>query len=247
MIRLENIYTIIEDNVIHKNISLSVKAGKTTVIIGRSGCGKSVLLKVILMLIRPSSGKIFFEGQEITSLKEEEIKEIRLKMGVVFQGSALFDSLTVYENVAFGLLRIKKITEKEALEKAKELLEWVGLKDIEYKYPGQLSGGMKKRVAIARSLAMDPDIIIFDEPTTGLDPVMTDVIDELINRLKIEKKITSLVVTHDMKSAYKISDYIYMMEKGQIVGEGTSDEIKNSTNPIIRQFIEGRAEGPIKI
>ena len=247
MIRLENIYTIIEDNVIHKNISLSVKAGKTTVIIGRSGCGKSVLLKVILMLIRPSSGKIFFEGQEITSLKEEEIKEIRLKMGVVFQGSALFDSLTVYENVAFGLLRIKKITEKEALEKAKDLLEWVGLKDIEYKYPGQLSGGMKKRVAIARSLAMDPDIIIFDEPTTGLDPVMTDVIDELINRLKIEKKITSLVVTHDMKSAYKISDYIYMMEKGQIVGEGTSDEIKNSTNPIIRQFIEGRAEGPIKI
>ncbi|HOJ49581.1 MAG TPA: ATP-binding cassette domain-containing protein [Spirochaetota bacterium] len=247
MIKIENLYTILEDNIIHKNISLTVDKGKTTVIIGRSGCGKSVLLKVILMLIKPASGKIFFENQDLTKLNEEEIKNIRLKMGVVFQGSALFDSLTVYENVAFGLLKIKKIPEKKALEIARELLEWVGLKNIEYKYPGQLSGGMRKRVGIARALSMNPDIIIFDEPTTGLDPVMTDVIDNLVNRLKTEKKITSLVVTHDMKSAYKIGDYIYMMEKGEIVGEGTIEEIKNSSNPMIKQFIEGKAEGPIKI
>lgn len=247
MFEVKELYTILGGKVIHKNVNLSVKKGKTTVIIGRSGCGKSVFLKVITRLLDPYSGRILFEGNDIAFLKEKEVVPYRLKMGFVFQGSALFDSMTVYENVGFGLKRVWKMSDVEILKKADELLEWVGLRGVGNILPGELSGGMRKRVGIARAIAMDPELVIFDEPTTGLDPIMTDVIDNLINRLKDEKKMTSIVVTHDMKSAYKIADYIYMMEGGVIMGQGTSEEIRSHPDPKVQQFIKGKAEGPIQV
>jgi phospholipid/cholesterol/gamma-HCH transport system ATP-binding protein len=233
--------------VIHRNISFSTRKGKTTVIIGRSGCGKSVLLKILLRLLEPYGGKIYFEKKEITHIPEEEMTAIRLKIGVVFQGSALFDSMDIYNNVGFGLKRIEKWPEEKVKNKVDELLEWVGLRNIGNKYPGELSGGMRKRVAVARAIAMNPELVLFDEPTTGLDPIMTDVVDNLINKLKNDKNMTSIVVTHDMKSAFKIADYIYVMEGGTFIGEGTSEQIQNSDDPRIQQFVEGRAEGPIEV
>ncbi len=247
MLEVKNLYTILSGKVIHKDVNLKVKKGQTTVVIGRSGCGKSVLMKVITRLLTPYSGQVLFENKDISFLKEKDLIPFRLKIGVVFQGSALFDSLNIYDNVGFGLKKIQKMSEIEVKKKVDELLEWVGLRDIGEMFPGELSGGMKKRVGVARAIAMDPEIVFFDEPTTGLDPIMTDVVDNLINKLKKDKKMTSIVVTHDMKSAYKIADYIYMMEEGMIMGKGTPNEIKNTKNAKILQFIEGKAKGPIKV
>lgn len=247
MVKAENLFTILGGKIIHKNIDLEAEQGKTTVIIGRSGCGKSVLLKILMRLLNPYSGKIFFSGQEITKLSEKDLFSIRLKIGMVFQGSALFDSLNIYDNVGFGLKKLRKMTDLEIRKKVDELLEWVGLHGIGEQFPGELSGGMQKRAALARAIAMNPDVVFFDEPTTGLDPIMTDVVDNLINRLKEERKTTALVVTHDMKSAYKIADYIYMMEQGTFIGEGKVFDIQNSSDPRVQQFISGKAEGPIKV
>jgi phospholipid/cholesterol/gamma-HCH transport system ATP-binding protein len=247
LVKIESLYTILGGKVIHRNLNCQVEKGKTTVIIGRSGCGKSVLLKALTRLISPYSGKIIFEGQDIAFIKEKYLTHMRLKIGFVFQGAALFDSMNIYDNVGFALKKIKKFTEIQVIKKVDELLEWVGLRGIGKMIPGELSGGMRKRVGIARAIAMEPELILFDEPTTGLDPIMTDVIDNLVNRLKHEKKMTSIVVTHDMKSAYKIADYIYMMEDGIFMGEGDVQAIQNTTDPKIRQFIEGKAEGPIKV
>lgn len=247
MIKVEGLYTILGGKVIHKNVNLEAQKGNTTVIVGRSGCGKSVFLKIITRLIRPYSGKIIFEGTDIAFMEENDVIPFRLKIGFVFQGAALFDSMNIYENVGFALKRIKKMPDTEIIKKADELLEWVGLRGVGKMYPGELSGGMRKRVGIARAIAMEPELVIFDEPTTGLDPIMTDVIDNLINKLKDEKKMTSIVVTHDMKSAYKTADYMYMMEEGAIMGEGTPEEIRNTQDPKMRQFIEGKAEGPIEV
>ncbi|PKL13840.1 MAG: ABC transporter ATP-binding protein [Spirochaetae bacterium HGW-Spirochaetae-6] len=247
MIEVKNLYTILGGKLIHSDVSLEAKRGLTTVIIGRSGSGKSVLLKMITRLLKPYSGEIIFEGKNISALKEEELIPVRLKMGVVFQGSALFDSLNIYDNVGFALKRIEKLGDNEVKKRVDELLEWVGMYNIGEAYPAELSGGMRKRVGIARAIAFSPEVVLFDEPTTGLDPIMTDVIDNLINKLKQDKKMTSLVVTHDMKSAYKIADYIYMMEEGAIMGEGTPEEIKNSTDPRIMQFTRGEAVGPIEV
>ncbi len=247
MVQVQDLFTILGGRIIHQNVNFEIKKEKTTVIIGRSGCGKSVLLKILLRLLNPYSGQILFEGQDIAFLPEKDLSEIRLKMGMVFQGAALFDSLNIYENVGFALKRIKKMPQEEAYQKVDELLEWVGLKGKGNLYPSEMSGGMRKRAGIARAIAIEPELVLFDEPTTGLDPIMTDVVDNLINKLKKEKKMTSVVVTHDMKSAYKIADYIYMMEEGTIMGQGTSEEIQSSKDPKIRQFIEGKAEGPIKV
>ena len=247
MIEVKKLFTILSGRVIHKDINLKAKKGETTVIIGRSGCGKSVLLKIILRLLKPYSGKIIFEGKDIAFAKERELTPIREKIGVVFQGSALFDSMNVYGNVGFALKRIKKMSHKEISKKVDELLEWVGLRGIGEMFPGELSGGMRKRVGIARAIAMHPDLVVFDEPTTGLDPIMTDVVDNLINRLKKEKNMTSIVVTHDMKSAYKTADYLYVMEEGTFIGSGVVDEIQNSKDKRIQQFINGNAKGPIKV
>ena len=232
---------------VHQGISFEVKKGETVTIIGGSGSGKSVLLKQIMGLIKPDNGEIFVAGSEISHLDEEELLEVQKMIGYVFQEAALFDSLTVGENVSFGICNIMGCSEKQAANMVKEKLEMVGLAGVENLKPAQLSGGMKKRVGIARAIAMNPHILLYDEPTTGLDPVMSDVISDLIVELKENTGVTAIAVTHDMKSAYKISDRIAMLYEGRILEIGSSPQIYNSKNPVIHQFINGLSQGPIPV
>ncbi|MGD9141216.1 MAG: ABC transporter ATP-binding protein [bacterium] len=233
------------DNKVLRGTNLSIKKGETIVVIGRSGCGKSVLLKHIIGLLKPDRGKVFVGGTEVTALGQRKLFELRQMFGMLFQSAALFDSLTVWENVGLGLIEHTDMPRDEIRQRASEKLRLVGLKGIEDEKPAELSGGMKKRVGLARAITMDPEIILYDEPTTGLDPIMADVINELICNLKRTLSITSVVVTHDMKSAYKVGDRIAMLYEGEIVFEGTPEEIKCCGHPVIQQFVEGRAEGPI--
>jgi phospholipid/cholesterol/gamma-HCH transport system ATP-binding protein len=214
-------------------------------VIGGSGSGKSVLLKHIIALLFPDRGRVIVDGQMLNDLDERGLNEIRKKFGMLFQGAALFDSLTVWENVGFGLKQHTKLSDKEIRKIVTEKLALVGLKDVEDKMPSELSGGMKKRVGLARAIAMDAAIILYDEPTTGLDPITADAINDLIVDLRKKLGVTSVSITHDMQSAYKISDRIAMLYKGQIQEIGTPDQIRNTTNPIVRQFITGSAVGPI--
>lgn len=227
------------------NLNLTINTGSTCVIIGRSGCGKSVLLKHIVRILVPDKGKIFIDGQDLDKLTEKELNTLRLKIGLVFQGGALFDSLTVGENVGFGIIEHTKISRKELLERIEEALCMVDLCGIANLMPSELSGGMKKRVALARAICIKPDIILYDEPTTGVDPITADSINELIVNLHDKLKVTSIVVTHDMKSAYRVADRIAMMYQGKIIAEGTAEEIKNTEHPIVHQFINGLSKGPI--
>jgi phospholipid/cholesterol/gamma-HCH transport system ATP-binding protein len=227
------------------DLSLKIETGSTCVIIGRSGCGKSVLLKHIMGILRPDSGQIFIDGQEIVKLNEREFDKIRMKIGMVFQGGALFDSMTVGENVGFGLIEHDHIAHKELLEKVEEALCMVDLRGIENLMPFELSGGMKKRVSLARALCIKPQIILYDEPTTGVDPITADSINELIRELHDKLKVTSIVVTHDMKSAYKVADRIAMLYQGKIITKGSVQEIQNSSHPVVYQFVNGLAKGPI--
>jgi len=226
-------------------LSLKIETGSTCVIIGRSGCGKSVLLKHIMGILRPDSGQIFIDNQEIVKLNEKEFDKIRMKIGMVFQGGALFDSMTVGENVGFGLIEHDHIAHKELLEKVEEALCMVDLCGIENLMPFELSGGMKKRVSLARALCIKPQIILYDEPTTGVDPITADSINELIRELHDKLKVTSIVVTHDMKSAYKVADRIAMLYQGKIIAKGSAQEIQNSSHPVVYQFVNGLAKGPI--
>lgn len=235
------------NNQVLKGVNLSVSKGETVVVIGRSGCGKSVLLKHIIGLMKPDSGKILVDGVEVTALKGEDLYDFRKRFGMVFQGAALFDSLPVWENVGLGLIEHSDLSEEEIRRKVYEKLELVGLGRVDEIKPSELSGGMKKRVGLARAIAMDPPVILYDEPTTGLDPIMADAINQLIRNLQRTLEITSVAVTHDMKSAYKIGDRLAMLYDGRIVFEGTPDEIKVSSDEIVRQFVEGRAEGPIPV
>ena len=214
-------------------------------VIGRSGCGKSVLLKHIIGILKPDKGKIFIDGRETTGLNEEELNRLRMKVGMVFQGGALFDSLTVAENVGFSFIEHNNISRKELLERVEEALCLVDLCGIGNLMPTELSGGMKKRVALARAICIKPQIILYDEPTTGVDPITADSINELIKSLHDKLKVTSVVVTHDMKSAYKVGDRIAMMYQGKIIAEGTPEEIQNTQHPVVHQFINGLAKGPI--
>jgi len=245
MIELKNICKSFNGQSVLENLDLTIKTGESMVIIGRSGCGKSVTLKHIIGLLNPDDGKVLINGKDITSLKEKEINRIRMDFGMLFQGAALFDSLSVLENVGFQLFEYTDMKAKDIKKRVAECMGRVGLKGIEEKKPAELSGGMKKRVGLARAICMFPKIILFDEPTTGVDPIMGDVIDELIRHLHDTLKMTSVTVTHDMKSAYKIADRIAMLYDKHIVATGTPDEIKNSDNPIVKQFITGSAEGPI--
>jgi phospholipid/cholesterol/gamma-HCH transport system ATP-binding protein len=217
------------------------------VVIGGSGSGKTVLIKCVIGLIQPDKGKIDVDGVEITSLNEREMNEVRKKYGMLFQGGALFDSLTVWENVGFGLRQHTELKDGEIRKIASEKLGLLGLRNIEDLMPAELSGGMKKRVSLARAIAMEPEILLYDEPTTGIDPVVADAINELIIQMKEKLSVTSIAITHDMKSAYKIADRIAMLYQGEIIEVGTPEEIKGSSNPIVQQFIQGRSEGPIKI
>lgn len=227
------------------NLNLDIKKGETTVIIGRSGVGKSVLLKHIIGIMKPDSGQVFVDDVDVAKLTGKELNKFRLKFGMLFQGAALFDSLSVGENVGFSLIEHTGLSAKEIAEKVKVSLRLVGLADIEHLKPAELSGGMKKRVGLARAICMNPEIILYDEPTTGVDPVMADAINSLIKDLHDKLKITSIAVTHDMTSAYKIADKIAMLYEGKIIAVGTPDEIKNAADPVVKQFVTGSAVGPI--
>lgn len=223
------------------NVSLAVEKGKTTVIIGPSGCGKTVLLKHMVLLLRPTSGEIYFKDRRIDTLRDGELNDIRTHFGFLFQGGALFDSETVYQNIIFPIVQhTKKIRDWKAVDElVKNKLALVGLDGYQNYYPANLSGGQKKRVALARAIVLNPEVVLYDEPTTGLDPVRSDVINELILKLKRELGITSVVVTHDMTSAYKIADRIVMLHKGKIIADGDPDYIRNHPNDIVREFTLG--------
>ena len=231
--------------VVHDGVSFTVYDGEIFVIMGPSGTGKSVLLKQIARLIEPDEGEIYVYGVDILSLKETELERYREILTYVFQSGALFDSYPVWYNVAFYLIEKKGVKEKVAREKASYYLSLLGLSGTEDLYPSELSGGMRKRVAVARALCMNPRCILFDEPTSGLDPVMTAVFDRLIIRLRNEFKKTCVVVSHDVNSAFRIADRIAILFKGKIVEVGTPEEIKRSENPVVKQFINGEPEGPI--
>jgi phospholipid/cholesterol/gamma-HCH transport system ATP-binding protein len=228
-------------------VNLEVRNGESMVVIGGSGVGKSVLFKCIIGLLRPDSGGIRVDGQEITSLNEKSLNEIRKKFGMLFQAGALFDSLPVWENVGFGLKQHTSLRDEEIKAIAIEKLGLVGLSHVEDLMPSELSGGMRKRVSLARAIAMEPEILLYDEPTTGLDPIMADVINELIVQMRKKLRVTSIAITHDMVSAYKIADRIAMLYEGKIIEIGTPQQNRESSNAIVQQFIQGRAEGPIRV
>jgi phospholipid/cholesterol/gamma-HCH transport system ATP-binding protein len=230
-----------------KKVSLDVKEGEICSVMGMSGCGKTSLLHCIGGLATPSSGTIMIAGSQIVGMSERELNRVRGHMGMVFQYAALFDSLTVYENVAFGLRRRLKLSEPEIKRIVEEKLALSAVSGTESLMPSQLSGGMAKRVGLARALALEPKILLYDEPTSGLDPVVATVIDEQIKRTRDKLGVTSVVVSHNIPSIFRISDKIAMMNAGEILAFGTPDEIKGSECPEVRQFIEGRAEGPLLV
>jgi phospholipid/cholesterol/gamma-HCH transport system ATP-binding protein len=229
-------------------VDLDVAESESVVVIGGSGTGKSVLLKCVLGLLEPDQGSIMIDGQEVVGLGRRAREQIMHKFGMLFQSAALFDSLPVWENVAFGLLNIEKLGRAEAKERAIETLREVGLgADVADLWPAELSGGMRKRVGLARAIATQPEILFFDEPTTGLDPIMADVINELIARSVRQLGATAISITHDMASARKIADRIAMLYQGRIIWQGPVAQIDHSSNPYVEQFIHGRGEGPIKL
>ncbi len=245
MIQIQKVSKRFNNNLVLDELSLDIQTGQTCVIIGRSGCGKSVLLKHIVGLLKPDQGRVLVEGKEVAALKEMELAALRSKISMVFQGGALFDSMDVAENVGFSLLEHTKMDRKEIMERVEEALSLVNLGGIGNLLPSELSGGMKKRVALARAICIKPEIILYDEPTTGVDPITGDSIDGLIRSLHDKLKVTSLVVTHDMKSAYHIADKIAMMYKGKIILEGTPEQVQASSDPVVHQFINGLSKGPI--
>jgi phospholipid/cholesterol/gamma-HCH transport system ATP-binding protein len=229
------------------DISFNVHRGETLVIMGGSGCGKSTLLRHLIGSMKPTSGAVKLFGQEITAMKEREIERVRLRFGMLFQSGALLASLTVGENVALPLLQHTDKSGDEVEEIVKQKLEMVGLTGFEGLKPDEISGGMKKRVGLARALALDPELLFSDEPTSGLDPIMTAVVDELTLKLTQGRHMTAVVVSHDMTSAFRIATRMIMLGHGSIVAQGTPDEIRNSANPEVQQFIHGKADGPIPL
>ena len=248
MIRIQGLHKSFGQNHVLKGVDLEVRDGETLTIIGGSGTGKSVLIKHIVGLLRPDQGQVFVDGVEISHLGEEDLHDVQKRFGYLFQGAALFDSLTVGENVAFGIINLKLELSKSRREAVAKKLALVGLgPEVLDMKPAELSGGMKKRVALARAVAYEPDYVLYDEPTTGLDPIMSDVINDLILNLRGQLGVTAIAVTHDMKSAYKISNRIAMLYEGKIVALGSPEEIQNTKDPLVRQFITGSSQGPIQM
>lgn len=239
MIEVRNLKKSFQDHVILDGVSLQIDKGESVVIIGRSGGGKSVLLKHLIGLLRPDSGQVFIDGQDIVQMNERQMLPVRHKFGMLFQGAALFDSMTVAENVGFAFRRYCSLPEKEVAAKVTEVLEMVDLPGIEKKKPSELSGGMRKRVGLARAIIYQPEIVLYDEPTTGLDPIVSDSIDQLIVRVRDRLHVTSVVVTHDMRSARRLGQRIMMLHDKRIYTTGTPDEIFQSEDPVVRQFVEG--------
>jgi phospholipid/cholesterol/gamma-HCH transport system ATP-binding protein len=247
MIKVVDLYKSFGSKQVLRGVNLEVHDAETLTIIGGSGTGKSLLLKNIIGLLKPDRGEIFIDDQETTHLNEAQLLKVQQKFGYLFQDAALFDSMTVGDNVAFGLRNLTDFTEQQIADRVLECLAVVGLQGVENLKPAALSGGMKKRVGLARAIAYRPEYVLYDEPTTGLDPIMADVINDLIIRLQEKLQVTSIVVTHDMKAAYKISDRIAMLYQGKIITVGAPDEIRNSEDPLVHQFVEGLSEGPITL
>lgn len=247
MIELLDVHKSFGANHVLKGVNLKINKGESVVVIGGSGSGKSVLLKHIIGLLRPDKGTVMVDGFELPRLDEKDLNEVRKKFGMLFQSSALFDSMKVWANVGFGLRQHTRLTQSEIKEIAVQKLKMVGLVDVEDVMPSELSGGMRKRVGLARAIAMEPEILLYDEPTTGLDPIMADAINDLIIEMREKLNVTSIAITHDMKSSYKIADRIAMLYNGVIIGVGSSDDIKNTSDPVIKQFITGSASGPITL
>ena len=245
MIEIVNLSKSFGDKKVLTSLNLIINSGEVMVIIGRSGCGKSVLLKHMIGLLKPDFGQVIIDGSDVCKMEDKELDNLRLSFGMLFQGAALFDSMTVEENIGFALREHTDMPEHLVRRKIAKSLEMVGLKGIEGLMPAELSGGMKKRVGLARAICNDPKIILYDEPTTGVDPIGADAINDLIIELNRKLRVTSIVVTHDMVSAYKIADRIAMLYRGKIIAVGPSEEIKNTNDPIVKQFITGASKGPI--
>jgi len=241
VIVVKNLVKKFDTELVLDGISLTAEEGKTTVIIGPSGCGKTVLMKHMIVLERPSAGEVYFKGRRIDDLPERELEKVRTQYGFLFQGGALFDSLSVYENIIFPIRQHHEITDWKGIDElVKNKLAMVGMDGFQTHYPASLSGGEKKRIALARAIAMNPHVILYDEPTTGLDPIRADIINELILKLQKELDVTSVVVTHDMKSAYKIGDRIVMLHEAKIIADGDTEHIRNHPHPAVQQFIHGK-------
>jgi len=223
-------------------VDLQIETGESAVIIGRSGGGKSVLLKHLIGLLKPDSGEVLVDGDLITRMNERQLLRVRRKFGMVFQGAALFDSLTVAENVAFGLRRHEHLTEAEIAKRVATTLDMVDLPGTQKKKPAELSGGMRKRVGLARAIIYEPRIVLYDEPTTGLDPIVSDSIDKLIMRVRDQCKVTSVVVTHDMRTARRVGNHVFLLHNKKIYAHGTPEDLFASQDPVVRQFIDGVAD-----
>jgi phospholipid/cholesterol/gamma-HCH transport system ATP-binding protein len=224
------------------SVGFRIENGESVAIIGRSGSGKSVLLKHLIGLLQPDMGEVLIDGENIVPMNERQLLRVRRKFGMLFQGAALFDSMTVAENVAFGLRRYEHLTEAEIVQRVAETLEMVDLPGTENKKPGELSGGMRKRVGLARAIIYEPQIVLYDEPTTGLDPIVSDSIDQLMVRVRDRLKVTTVVVTHDMRTARRVGQRVLMLHNKKIYANGTPDQIFDSLDPVVRQFIDGVAD-----
>ena len=242
MIKLIDVYKAFGPKKVLQGFSLDVQEGETMVIIGYSGTGKSVAIKHIVGLLEPDAGSVFVDDLEVPRLTRRELYALRARIGYVFQFAALFDSFTIGENVAMGLRKQQELSEQEIQTRVHEALDLVDLPNVEHRYPAELSGGMRKRVGIARAIALRPKYLLYDEPTTGLDPVTSAVIDELMIRMREKLGVTSIVITHDMRSAYRVGTRIAMLYEGKVRQCGSVDEIRLSDDPVVRQFVEGRAD-----
>ena len=245
MIRIENLRKNYNGLLASDDVTCRFRKGKITAIVGGSGSGKSTLLRQVVGLEKPDSGRIFFEDREISGLREKELYAVRKRMGMLFQGAALFNSLNVFENIAFPLREHTRLAESIIRTMVMMKLELVGLRGIEHLMPSQLSGGMAKRVGLARAIAMDPQVVFYDEPTSGLDPISSGVINKLIKDLNTAQRVTSVVVSHDIPSSFQIADWIIILFFGKIIAEGTPEEIRTCSDPRVIQFINGDPEGPI--
>ncbi len=247
LIQITDLHKKFDRHNVLSGVNLKINRGESIVVIGQSGCGKSVLLKHLVKLLEPDSGTVVFDGQDISELQGRKLINLRRRYGMLFQSAALFDSLTVAENVGLGLKEERSHSRAEIEAIVNEKLSMVGLSEARDKYPDELSGGMRKRVGLARAIAGDPEVLLYDEPTTGLDPITADMINDLIVELNTGLNVTSVAVTHDMTSAYKIADRIVMLYGGKVEYDGTPEEIKSTSNEIVRQFISGSAVGPIRV
>jgi phospholipid/cholesterol/gamma-HCH transport system ATP-binding protein len=247
MIRVVDLHKTFGGQEVLKGVNLDFETGKITTIIGGSGCGKTVLLKHLNALLLPDRGSVLIDGRDITKLGQSALNRVRQKFGVLFQSAALLDSMTIYDNVAFPLREKTKLKEREVDQKVNDSLAQVGLAGMGYKFPAEVSGGMKKRAGLARALVIEPEIMLFDEPTTGLDPLLGKSIHELIRRMHGAFKFTGVIVSHDIPEVFKFSDRVAMLANGVIIESGMTEEFVASKNPVVKQFLHGETEGPISV